>query len=131
MSDESRWSQERKLASLEPDFQNRVLAVLDRLKAAGFQPHIVFAWRSKETQKKLVERGVSKTIHSKHCHGQEGWGLAADIVDERHWWGAGDDQDESQALVFFGALGLAALEEGLGWGGTWSWKDWAHIEAKT
>ena len=128
---ENRWSQERKLASLDPDFQNRVLNVLDRLRAAGFKPHVVYAWRSKETQAKLVERGVSKTMNSKHCVGVEGEGRACDIVDADHWWGAGEDQDEAQALVFFGALGLAALEEGLSWGGTWSWKDWAHIEAKT
>ena len=128
MEDERQWTDGRKMASLRPDFSNAVANVIARLIAQGYPVHIVYASRSLETQKQLLAAGHSKTLNSKHV-AEEGEGLAADIVDDRHWWGAGRGQDEAKAMLFFGALGLAAKEEGLTWGGDFvSFVDYAHIE---
>ncbi|MGD2171280.1 MAG: peptidoglycan-binding domain-containing protein, partial [Gammaproteobacteria bacterium] len=40
--DSSKWSQERKLASLDPGFRGKVSTVLGRLETDGFQPRIYY-----------------------------------------------------------------------------------------
>ena len=129
---ENRWSEARKLASLAPDFRNRIDGVLERLRSAGFDPHIEYAWRSQATQDALVAKGVSSRRVSVHTgDGTEGTGRACDIVDTTHRWGvASAGQSEDLAFLFFGALGVVASMEELSWGGRWRRPDWAHLEAK-
>ena len=124
------WDQERKIASLAPSFGNKVLAIMQRLRLAGWQPHIVYAWRSAETQAHLKSIGASRTLDSKHRGtGDEGTGKALDLVDSRHWWGAGEHQKVTASHRFWGAMVLAAKEEGgIVCGSDWGW-DHAHLEA--
>jgi len=136
MEDERTWPESRKLSSLEPDFCNRLLRVIHRLRVQGYQVKVVYAGRFAETQRSLMKRGLSKVedpYDSKHVFPDDVEGptaRAADLVDERYWWGDLDaGQDPEGAMRFFGALGLAAKEEGLFWGGDYkNWKDYAHVE---
>jgi len=49
---------------------------------------------------------------------------AADIIDSRYAW-----SDKQETKAFCTALGKAAKEQGLYWGGDWkSFKDWAHVQ---
>ena len=65
--DSSTWAQEKKLASLEPGFRARIDRVIAKLKADGFQPKIVFGWRSTKVQARLKREGKSKISFSFHC----------------------------------------------------------------
>ncbi|MEJ2618685.1 MAG: hypothetical protein P8163_00200 [Candidatus Thiodiazotropha sp.] len=48
--DSAQWLQEKKLQSLNPLLKPKVVAVLNSLKKQGFQPKIVYRWRSVSTQ---------------------------------------------------------------------------------
>ena len=126
--DSSKWPQDKKLASLEPAFRAKVERVIAKLKADGFQPTIVFGWRSVAVQKKLKAEGKSKVSFSFH-NAQKPDGtpnaLAVDLCDTRWAW------KEPDCHKFFKALGAAGKAEGLVWGGDWvSFKDWAHLQGR-
>ena len=126
--DSSKWPQDKKLASLEPAFRAKIEKVIAKLKADGFQPTIVFGWRSVAVQKKLKAEGKSKVSFSFH-NAQKPDGtpnaLAVDICDTRWAW------NEPDCHKFFKALGAAGKAEGLVWGGDWvSFKDWAHLQGR-
>jgi len=126
--DSSTWAQEKKLASLEPGFRTRIERVIAKLKADGFQPKIVFGWRSTKVQAKLKAEGKSKISFSFHCSQHpdgrpNAW--AVDVVDSRWAW------NEPDCHKFFRALGAAGKAEGLVWGGDWeSFRDWAHLQGR-
>lgn len=121
-----RWPQTKKLASLSPDFRPLVERVLADLRAKSFRPKIFYAWRSVEVQRELVRKGRSKVRFSFH-NAQRPDGtpraLAVDIVDRRWGWGAAADQ-----RGFWDALGEIAQQLDLVWGGTWTFKDLAHVQ---
>jgi len=126
--DSVNWSQEKKLASLNSGFRQKAARVVERLKQAGFQPHIVYGWRSVARQKELVKAGNSKVLFSFH-NAQTPQGVpnawAADVIDKRWAW------KEPDCHKFFKALGAEAKKEGLVWGGDWvSFRDWAHIQGR-
>ena len=126
--DSAQWSQAKKLQSLESGFAAKVSKVIDALAAAGFQPHIIYGWRSVAVQQHLVASGRSKVRFSFH-NAQTPQGVpsawAADIVDKRWLW------NEPDCMKFFNALGEAANSEGLVWGGDWAgFRDWAHIQGR-
>ena len=126
--DSSQWPHEKKLASLEPSFRAKIERVIAKLKAGGFQPKIVFGWRSTAVQKKLKQQGKSKVSFSFH-NAQHPDGTpnacAVDIVDTRWAW------NEPDCHKFFRALGEAGKAEGLVWGGDWkSFRDWAHLQSR-
>ena len=126
--DSSQWTQEKKLASLEPSFRPKIERVIAKLKADGFQPKIVFGWRSVEVQAKLKREGKTKVSFSFH-NAQKPDGTpnawAVDIVDARWAW------NEPDCHKFFRALGDAGKAEGLVWGGDWvSFRDWAHLQGR-
>jgi len=105
----------------------KVERVTDALKAQGFRPKIVYAWRSVAVQQELVAKGRSRVRFSFH-NAQKRDGspraYAADIIDRRWAWSA-----TAKANGFWEALGNAAKREGLFWGGDWrSFKDWAHVQ---
>ena len=125
--DSSKWSEDKKLDSLDQRMRPKVKRVLATLKENGYKPKIVYAWRSVTKQLELVNAGHSKVRFSFH-NAQTKTGkpnaYAADIIDKRWAW-----QPEAKQNGFWSALGKAAKVEGLYWGGDWrSFKDWAHIQ---
>ncbi len=126
--DSAQWSQEKKLASLEPSFRPKIERVIAKLKADGFQPRIVFGWRSVAVQKRLVQEKKSTVRFSFH-NAQKPNGTpnawAVDVIDARWSW------NEPDCHKFFKALGAAGKAEGLVWGGDWkTFKDWAHLQGR-
>ena len=126
--DSSQWTQEKKLASLEPSFRPKIERVIAKLKADGFQPKIVFGWRSVKVQAKLKAEGktkVSFSFHNAQLRDGTPNAWAVDIVDSRWAW------NEPDCHTFFRALGAAGKAEGLVWGGDWvSFRDWAHLQGR-
>jgi peptidoglycan L-alanyl-D-glutamate endopeptidase CwlK len=126
--DSSRWSQSKKLASLEPGFRRKIEAVIATLRAEGFRPTIIFGWRSVAVQQQLMRQGRTKVRFSFH-NAQTPQGRpnawAVDLVDERWAW------NEPDCHIFFRALGKAGKAQGLVWGGDWSgFRDWAHLQGR-
>lgn len=125
--DSSKWPPERKLQSLDHRMQLKVQRVTEALKAQGFKPKIVYAWRSVAVQQDLVAQGRSRVRFSFHnAQRRDGSprAYAADIIDRRWAWSV-----MAKTNGFWEALGSAAKREGLFWGGDWrSFKDWAHIQ---
>jgi len=126
--DSSKWSQERKLASLDPDLREKVERVLERLTADGFQPRIYFGWRSVAVQRELVRQGnsqVSFSFHNAQYPNGRPRAQAVDIIDRRWAW-----SEAAQENGFWDALGRAGKDQGLYWGGSWiKFKDYAHLQS--
>lgn len=125
--DSARWPEEKKLASLNPDFRNKVTTLLTNLRARGFQPRVFYGWRSVEVQKQLYTQRKSKILFSFHnaqtpdCKPNS---YAADIIDSRYGWSQSDETKK-----FFEVLGEEANRCGLYWGGDWkSFPDPAHVQ---
>jgi len=126
--DSSQWTQDKKLASMEPSLRAKVPGILSTLKQQGFQPSIFYAWRSVAVQQQLVAQGKS-TVHFSFHNAQLPDGTpnayAADIIDTRWGWG-----DAAKANGYWDALGKAAKAVGLVWGGDWAtFPDVAHIQS--
>jgi hypothetical protein len=126
--DSSQWTQDKKLSSMEPTLRSKVPGVLDALKKQGFQPKIFFGWRSVAVQQRLVAEGKS-TVHFSFHNAQLPDGTpnayAADIIDARWGW-----EKAAKDNGFWDALGKAAKDVGLYWGGDWkSFPDEAHIQS--
>jgi peptidoglycan L-alanyl-D-glutamate endopeptidase CwlK len=127
--DSAKWTQDKKLQSMNPELRPKVVKVLEKLTEKGFQPKIFFGWRSVAVQLELYENKKSKVKFSFHnAQTKEGIpnSYAADIIDKRWAWGV-----EAKTNGFWDALGKIAKEEGLVWGGDWTdpW-DPAHIQSK-
>lgn len=127
--DSSMWPEEKKLRSCDPVLAQKVRSVLQGLRARGFQPKIVYAWRSVEVQAQLVKEGRSQVQFSFH-NAQQPDGtpaaLASDIVDARWNW-----TPAAKKNGFWKALSEEAKRQGLEWGGNWqSFPDVAHVQAK-
>jgi len=125
--DSSKWSEEKKLSSLDKRMRGKVVRVLGTLKAEGFKPKIFFAWRSVAVQLEIVAKGNSKVRFSFH-NAQKKNGTpnsyAVDIIDKRWAW-----SEKAEENGFWEVLGKAGKAEGLYWGGDWrSFKDWAHLQ---
>lgn len=98
--------------------------ILNELKEAGYQPRIVWAYRSAEDQRKKFEKGYSKTARPGYHH----WGLAVDIIDRR--WGWKVTEENAQ---FFLLLRKLCDKYNLASGGWWgirrkfkdsAWRKW-------
>jgi hypothetical protein len=125
--DSARWSQSKKLASMNPNLRRKVKQVLAALAKRGFKPKVFFGWRSVAVQLQLVKKGRSTVKFSFH-NAQKPDGTpnayAADIIDSRWGWGP-----KAKSNGFWTALGEEAKNAGLYWGGDWtSFKDWAHVQ---
>jgi len=125
--DSSRWSQEKKLSSLDSRMRGKVVRAMKSLEDDGFKPKIVFGWRSVAVQHELVKQGKSTVRFSFH-NAQKKNGApnayAVDVIDRRYAW-----NDEAESSGFWSALGKAGKSQGLHWGGDWrSFKDWAHLQ---
>lgn len=127
--DSARWTQEKKLESLNPNFRIKVRGVIDALRQRGFQPKIFYGWRSVAVQQELVKKGRSKVKFSFH-NAQKPDGTpnayAADVIDKRWGW-----TQEAESNGFWQALGEEAKKRSLVWGGDWTtFKDVAHIQGR-
>jgi peptidoglycan L-alanyl-D-glutamate endopeptidase CwlK len=126
--DSSKWSQERKLASLDAAFRGKVESVLERLGTDGFQPRIYYGWRSVAVQRELVRNGnstVNFSFHNAQYPDGRPRAHAVDIIDRRWAWG-----EAAQENGFWDALGRVGKAEGLYWGGSWiKFKDYAHLQS--
>lgn len=125
--DSTRWSERKKLVSMDDRLLAKVVRVLEALESEGFRPRIVYAWRSMAEQQRLRDAGKSRVSFSFH-NAQRKDGVpracAADIVDRRWGWARA-----AETAGFWEALGRLAKAQGLYWGGDWrSVKDWAHVQ---
>ncbi|ETX04127.1 MAG: peptidoglycan-binding protein [Candidatus Entotheonella gemina] len=125
--DSRKWSEEKKLQSLNAQFRPKVSTLLNALRLRGFQPKLFYGWRSVAVQQELYKKGRSKVRFSFH-NAQAPSGVpnayAADIIDKRYAW---SESEETQK--FWKALGEEAKKAGLYWGGDWvNFKDWAHVQ---
>ncbi|MBX9584879.1 MAG: M15 family metallopeptidase [Gemmataceae bacterium] len=124
--DSSRWTQDKKLRSLNPLFRAKVGAVLARLRKRGFQPSVFYGWRSVAVQRELDRLRRTKVTFSSHnAQRKDGTAnaYAADIVDARWGWAPA-----AKANGFWAALGEEAKAAGLVWGGSWAtFPDLAHV----
>ena len=122
-----KWSQEKKLASLDPVLAEKVATILVNLSQRGFQPTIFYGWRDTKTQERLLAAGSSTVSFSFHNATQDGQpnSYAADIIDKRYWW---ENGTEAERNAFWKALGEEAKKLDLIWGGDWRFKDWAHVQ---
>jgi peptidoglycan L-alanyl-D-glutamate endopeptidase CwlK len=125
--DSSKWSHEKKIASMFPDMRPKVEAVLAGLRERGFQPKIVFAWRSVAVQLELYRKGNTTVKFSFHtAQKKDGTpnAYAVDIIDVRYAW-----NPSAETAGFWKALGDEGKKQGLYWGGDWkSFKDVAHLQ---
>nr|WP_294867921.1 M15 family metallopeptidase [uncultured Pseudogulbenkiania sp.] len=111
---------------LDAAFVQTVLRVMARLEARGFPMTLLEGYRSPERQDALAGQGTLVT-KAKGGQSKHQYGLAVDlapvrngkvVVSERAPW----------AMSAYLALGEEATAAGLTWGGTWSFKDYGHIE---
>jgi peptidoglycan L-alanyl-D-glutamate endopeptidase CwlK len=127
--DSARWTQEKKLESMNPLFRVKVKSVVSALRKRGFQPKIFYGWRSVEVQLELFRRGRTKVKFSFHnAQRLDGTpnSYAADIIDRRWGWG-----EAAEANGFWRALGDEAKKRGLVWGGDWQrFRDVAHVQGR-
>ena len=137
------------LDGLNPNFKEKLTQLLEKLKNKGYSPRVYETLRTNERQSYLFSIGASKIQHT----GNHGRGTAADIIDGRGHpdragqivaWGSWEGEEKRQgrkpstgdieatkmATDFFDALGAAAVEVGLTWGGHWNFVDKPHVELK-
>lgn len=116
------------VSKLAPRFRAAVIAALNEMRAAGYDPIISETIRTNERQQFLYGfgrdyddgRGVV-TNSQDVLHTWHGFGLAVDVISRSRQWDAPAD--------FWQALGVAARDEGLVWGGDWpQFKDKPHVQ---
>jgi hypothetical protein len=125
--DSAKWTQEKKLASLNPAFRQKVEVLLRKLEARGFRPKIFYGWRSVAVQQELVKKGRSRVRFSFHnAKKPDGTpdAYASDIIDSRYGW-----LNRQETRDYWKAQGEEAKELKLIWGGDWKnpW-DPAHVQ---
>jgi hypothetical protein len=110
----------RDLGLLVPQLQQRVIAMVATLEAAGYAPRVWETYRTVRRCEMLKARGSSQSgTRSLHR-----FGAACDIVCARHLWGCG-----KAGCDYFVAQGVAARASGLYWGGDWrSFVDRPHVQ---
>jgi peptidoglycan L-alanyl-D-glutamate endopeptidase CwlK len=125
--DSSQWSHEKKMASMFPAMRPKVEAALQGLRDRGFQPRIVFAWRSVAVQLELYRKGNTTVRFSFHnAQKRDGTpnAYAIDVIDSRYAW-----NPTAESSGYWRALGEEGRKQGLYWGGDWkTFKDWAHLQ---
>jgi hypothetical protein len=118
---------DRSLDGLAPKFRAAVERMLDKLHMAGFTPLVFETLRTPERQAylygfgRLYDDGRGIVTQAPNADTSwHGYGLAVDVVCARR----GHDAPES----FWFALGCAAREQGLVWGGDWPMRDKPHVQ---
>lgn len=99
---------------LYPAFADKLERVFETMRNHGYDPILWEGYRTAERAQELADRGSGK-VNSMHR-----LGLAADVVENGTLWNA--------SPLFWKALGEAAKEHGLHWGGDWDKVDKPHIQ---
>lgn len=114
--------------ALHPEVQIDWEDIKEELRALGWQPRIVTAFRSLEEQAEKVAKGRSKVAYGFHGTMDENGNPASqalDIIDARYSYGnhpksiaaIGKKATEDLARKFWGDLGSIAEDYGYRWGG--------------
>jgi len=114
----------RDIEALHPAMKSKVTALINAMKARGFETQIITTWRSPQSQQAKRLQGKSKTSFGYHNF-VDATGAAAsqaaDLVDKGALYGpddpATDQEAHAQATKYFKALGEEAKKLGLRWGG--------------
>jgi peptidoglycan L-alanyl-D-glutamate endopeptidase CwlK len=112
ISDRSR----KALEGVHPD----LVKVIERADELGAKFTVVCGLRTLAEQRKFVEQGKSKTLHSRHLTGH-----AVDLVDEKFTWG------ETELRQIAKTVKQAAADLGIPveWGGDWKhFQDTPHFQ---
>ena len=125
--DSSKWPQEKNSEASISICVPRWRKSRKTLTTAGFQPKIFFGWRSVQVQLEIFKKGnttVKFSFHNSQKPDGTPNAYAADIVDLRWGW-----EPAAEKNGFWKALGKAAQDEGLVWGGSWKgFTDVAHVQ---
>ena len=112
-------AQIRDPALLEPGFRAKVATIMTRAHDAGTPLMIIETYRSQARQEMLFQQKATqlRTVGVHH------YGLAVDfaklIKGEPSWTGPWD------------FLGELAASQGCTWGGSWTFKDYGHVQGIT
>ncbi|QGH74732.1 endolysin [Bacteriophage DSS3_PM1] len=139
----------RNLKGVHPDLIRVVELALTRYTKEDFT--VICGMRTRKEQRRLVDKGASKTMNSRHLPNSQGYSRAVDLG----WWKNGGvswktdnvkafyDMDHSADYEGYQAIGVAmkaAAEElniPLRWGADWdgdgqhtdhTFLDWVHFE---
>lgn len=109
------------LSVCAPRFAQAVRSAIAEMERAGFDPIVSETLRTDARESylhgfgRLYDDGRGIVTNADNAHESwHGYGLAADLISRAHQWGA--------PASFWQALGVAAHDEGLAWGG-----DWPHL----
>jgi len=117
---------DRDWTKLSTDFTQPILRILARLQERGYTFALLEGYRSPERQEMLANMGNhvtnARAFQSKHQ-----FGLAVDVAPVRDGRLVISELDP-WAMQAYVALGEEAEKAGLVWGGSWSFKDYGHVE---
>jgi peptidoglycan L-alanyl-D-glutamate endopeptidase CwlK len=119
---------DRRWDQINPELQQRVLAIYEVMRREGYQMVLVEGYRSPERQAELMEKGLATRAGAwQSCH-QYGFAVdSAPFRDGKLQW---DMNDEWTRRAYF-LYGELAEQAGLEWGGRWrSIKDYVHVEMR-
>lgn len=117
---------DRRWNRIDPDLQQRVLAIYRIMQEQGYDMVIVEGYRNPQRQNELMAKGAATRAEAwQSCHQ---YGLAVDsalLRDGTLQWDIDDPWTRNGYLLY----GELAREAGLEWGGDWRRiKDYVHVE---
>lgn len=118
----------RKWAKLNPEFQQRLLAVFKIMQARyGYQMALIEGYRSPARQAQLEAEG-SNVTHAGAYQSYHQFGLAADCAFYRDGKLVIRERNDPWAQRGYALYGKVAEAAGLVWGGSWKMRDLGHVE---
>lgn len=108
---------------LQPKFRAKVEELIRRVNAQGYDAIVFETFRTRARNEQLSRKGtgVKPRADGTIPIGMHELGLAVDIISKAKKWDAPKD--------FWAAIGAAADELGLEWGGNWTRVDKPHVQA--
>ncbi len=116
----------RDWALLDAVFVQKVLHIMEKLKARGYPMTLLEGYRSPERQDALAGQATLVT-KAKGGQSKHQYGLAVDLAPVKNGKVTISEKD-AWALEAYQALGEEAHAVGLTWGGVWRFRDYGHIE---
>lgn len=90
---------------------------------------VVYGVRTLDEEKKMVVKGASTTLHSRHLLNKAGFSCAIDIAAMHDGVIDWSHIDLYRAIHFEMMLAATELHLSLEWGGDWiHFKDWGHFQ---
>lgn len=117
---------DRDWSKLNPQFEQKVLLLMQAMQERGYPLVLLEGYRSPERQNQLLQSG-EKVTQAAGGQSKHQYGLAADLAPLRDGKVVLSEADPWAAKAYQ-ALGEAAAENGLNWGGRWSFRDLGHVE---